>query len=72
VTIDNLNVWEEGLPEFDGEAIGAKYKGVAKEAMSAAESAIWRSIQSLATRFFYRACDAAYSIRSATSFGLET
>jgi len=30
VTIDNLNVWDEVLPEFDGEAIGAKYKGVAK------------------------------------------
>src|SRR5713101_10083809 len=51
VTVDNLNVWEEGLPEFDSEAIGAKYKGVAKEAMSDAESAIWRSIQSLAARF---------------------
>jgi FMN-dependent NADH-azoreductase len=51
VTVDNLNVWEEGLPEFDSEAIGAKYKGVAKEAMSHAESAIWRSIQSLAARF---------------------
>jgi FMN-dependent NADH-azoreductase len=51
VTIDNLNVWKEGLPEFDSEAIGAKYKGVAKEAMSDAESAIWRSIQSLAARF---------------------
>src|SRR5712671_5263547 len=34
VTVDNLNVWKEGLPEFDSEAIGAKYKGVAKEAMS--------------------------------------
>jgi FMN-dependent NADH-azoreductase len=51
VTIDNLNVWEEGLPEFDSEAIGAKYKGVSKEAMSDAESAIWKSIQSLAARF---------------------
>jgi FMN-dependent NADH-azoreductase len=37
VPIDNVNVWEEGLPEFDSEAIGAKYKGVAKEAMSAAD-----------------------------------
>jgi len=51
VTVDNLNVWEEGLPEFDSEAIGAKYKGVSKEAMSDAESAIWKSIQSLAARF---------------------
>ena len=51
VTVDNLNVWKEGLPEFDSEAIGAKYKGVSKEAMSDAESAIWKSIQSLAARF---------------------
>src|SRR3981189_2024706 len=51
VRVDNLNVWEEGLPEFDSEAIGAKYKGVSKEAMSDAESAIWKSIQSLAARF---------------------
>src|SRR6202051_4031347 len=51
VAVDNLNVWKEGLPEFDSEAIGAKYKGVAKEAMSDTESAIWRSIQSLAARF---------------------
>jgi FMN-dependent NADH-azoreductase len=55
VTVDNLNVWEEGLPEFDSEAIGAKYKGVAKEAMNGAESAIWRRIQDLAARF--RAAD---------------
>jgi len=26
--IDTLNVWEENLPDFDQEAIGAKYKGV--------------------------------------------
>jgi FMN-dependent NADH-azoreductase len=51
VTVDNLNVWEEGLPEFDSEAIGAKYKGVAHEAMNDAESAVWKRIQSLARRF---------------------
>jgi FMN-dependent NADH-azoreductase len=26
--IDTLNVWQEDLPDFDQEAIGAKYKGV--------------------------------------------
>jgi FMN-dependent NADH-azoreductase len=51
VTVDKLNVWAEGLPEFDGETIGAKYKWVAKEGMSDAESAIWRSIENLAARF---------------------
>jgi len=49
--VDNLNVWEECLPEFDNESIGAKYKRVAKEAMSEAESAIWIKIQSLTARF---------------------
>jgi Flavodoxin-like fold len=30
VALDTLNVWEENLPEFDQEAIGAKYKGINK------------------------------------------
>jgi FMN-dependent NADH-azoreductase len=28
VVVDTLNVWHERLPEFDYEAIGAKYKAV--------------------------------------------
>jgi FMN-dependent NADH-azoreductase len=51
VTVDRLNVWEEGLPEFDAKTIGAKYKWVNKELMSDAESAVWRSIEKLAARF---------------------
>ncbi|MGC2225250.1 MAG: hypothetical protein WA624_24245 [Methylocella sp.] len=27
VLVDTLNVWDEKLPDFDQEAIGAKYKG---------------------------------------------
>ena len=27
IVVDTLNVWHERLPEFDYEAIGAKYKG---------------------------------------------
>jgi FMN-dependent NADH-azoreductase len=27
IVVDTLNVWHESLPEFDYEAIGAKYKG---------------------------------------------
>jgi len=26
IVVDTLNVWQERLPEFDSEAIGAKYK----------------------------------------------
>jgi len=51
VTIDTLNVWGEKLPEFDEEAIGAKYKGVNKEPMNQAETAVWDRIQELAVRF---------------------
>lgn len=51
VTVDTLNVWEENLPEFDSEAIGAKYKGVSKEPMDKAEAAIWDRIQALVARF---------------------
>ena len=51
VIIDTLNVWEERLPEFDQEAIGAKYKGINKEPMDPAEAAAWDKIQELAARF---------------------
>ena len=50
-TIDTLNVWEENLPDFDQEAIGAKYKGINKEPMDQAETAVWVKIQELAVRF---------------------
>src|SRR6201993_1478860 len=52
VVVDTLNVWEEKLPEFDQEAIGAKYKGVNKEPMDPGrETAIWEKIQELGVRF---------------------
>jgi FMN-dependent NADH-azoreductase len=50
-TIDTLNVWEENLPDFDSEAIGAKYKGVSRKPMDTAEAEIWERIQTLARRF---------------------
>jgi FMN-dependent NADH-azoreductase len=46
-----LNVWHERLPEFDHEAIGAKYKAVRHETMTQAESNVWERIQSLIQRF---------------------
>ena len=51
VGVDTLNVWEEKLPDFDQEAIGAKYKGINKEPMDRAEAAVWNKIQELAARF---------------------
>lgn len=49
--IDTLNVWAEHLPDFDSQAIGAKYKGVAGEPMNPAEAATWARIAALAQRF---------------------
>jgi FMN-dependent NADH-azoreductase len=51
IVVDTLNVWHERLPEFDYEAIGAKYKAVTNAAMTEAESKVWKRIQSLIQRF---------------------
>jgi FMN-dependent NADH-azoreductase len=50
LTVDTLNVCED-KPDFDQEAIGAKYKGVNKEPMDQAETTVWNKIQELAARF---------------------
>jgi FMN-dependent NADH-azoreductase len=51
IIVDTLNVWHERLPEFDPEAIGAKYKAIKHETMTEAESKVWERIQSLIHRF---------------------
>ena len=51
IVVDTLNVWNERLPEFDYDAIGAKYKAVKHETMTEAESDAWDRIQSLIRRF---------------------
>jgi FMN-dependent NADH-azoreductase len=51
IIVDSLNVWHERLPEFDYEAIGAKYKAVKHEPMTEPESKVWERIQSLIQRF---------------------
>ena len=51
IVVDTLNVWHERLPEFDYEAIGAKYKAVKHETMTEAESNVWERIQFLIQRF---------------------
>jgi FMN-dependent NADH-azoreductase len=51
IIVDTLNVWHERLPEFDYEAIGAKYKAVKHETMTEGESNVWERIQSLIQRF---------------------
>jgi FMN-dependent NADH-azoreductase len=51
VTVDRLDIWQEQLPEFDAEAIDAKYKGVSGESMTPVETATWAKIKELASRF---------------------
>ncbi|MBV8969162.1 MAG: hypothetical protein JO331_08890 [Verrucomicrobia bacterium] len=49
VIVDTLNVWDE--KQFDQEPIGAKYKGINKQAMNEAEQKVWDRIQELVARF---------------------
>lgn len=51
IVVDTLNVWNECLPEFDYEAIGAKYKAIKQTEMTANESEVWKRIQLLIARF---------------------
>src|ERR1700760_3804685 len=51
VTVDRLDIWQAQLPEFDAEAINAKYKGVSGESMTPIEAATWEKIRELASRF---------------------
>ena len=49
--VDTLNVWEEALPDFNSQTIGAKYKRVSNAPMNAAETSAWVRIEALAKRF---------------------
>jgi FMN-dependent NADH-azoreductase len=51
VAVDRLDIWQERLPEFDAEAINAKYKGVSGESMTPMETATWERIKELVARF---------------------
>ena len=51
VTVDTLNVWETELLPFDGDALAAKYAGLAGEALTADQQAVWKQIEVLGARF---------------------
>jgi FMN-dependent NADH-azoreductase len=51
IVVDTSNVWHERLPEFDREAIGAKYKAVKHKTTTEAESNVWERIRLLIQRF---------------------
>lgn len=50
-TVDTLDVWNTELPEFDGEALGAKYAGIEGRERTAEEVKVWLEIEGLAERF---------------------
>ncbi|TIS79724.1 MAG: FMN-dependent NADH-azoreductase [Mesorhizobium sp.] len=50
-TIDTMDVWDLDLPEFDGEALDAKYAGLSGTARTAAQQAAWERIGELAQPF---------------------
>lgn len=50
-TLDTLDVWSTPLPEFDGDALAAKYAGLAGEALTPGQEQAWAQIRALAARF---------------------
>ena len=50
-TVDTLDVWAEELPEVDGDALEAKYAGIAGEERTEAQQREWDRFTALAQRF---------------------
>lgn len=50
-TIDTLDVWTTPLPEFDGDALGAKYAALEGRARTADQLRVWADIEALGQRF---------------------
>lgn len=50
-SIDTLDVWATPLPEFDGEALGAKYAALEGTSRSPAQVKVWADIEALGQRF---------------------
>lgn len=49
--IETLDIWNMALPEFDGDAMAAKYAGLSGAALTPAQAAAWRRIEELAAPF---------------------
>ena len=50
-TVDTLDVWATPMPEFDGDAMEAKYAGLAGQALTPSQQAAWDGIRKIADRF---------------------
>lgn len=49
--VDVIDVWKTTLPEFDGEALDAKYAGIEGRTRTAHQTAVWGQIEAMAARF---------------------
>ncbi|MBN3787282.1 NAD(P)H-dependent oxidoreductase [Burkholderia sp. Ac-20353] len=50
-TVETLDVWSLALPEFDGDAMAAKYAGLSGAALTPAQATAWTRIEALAAPF---------------------
>ena len=49
--IETLDIWATGLPDFNGEALAAKYAGISGLPLTAEQKAAWADIRRLAHSF---------------------
>jgi FMN-dependent NADH-azoreductase len=49
--IEKLDIWNMALPEFDGDAMAAKYAGLSGAALTPAQTVAWHRIEALAAPF---------------------
>ena len=49
-TVDTLDVWSTPMPEFDGDALDAKYAGLTGTPLTPKQAAVWASIKTIAAR----------------------
>jgi FMN-dependent NADH-azoreductase len=50
-TIQTLDIWDLALPEFDEDALAAKYAGLSGAPLTSAQADAWRRIEALAAPF---------------------
>jgi FMN-dependent NADH-azoreductase len=68
LAIDKLDLWDAGLPEFNGAVIAAKYAKLAGRTMTAEEDEAWQRIGQMADRL--RSADAVVVATPMWNFGI--
>jgi FMN-dependent NADH-azoreductase len=48
--IDELNLWTETLPEFNGDMLAAKYAVIGQKAPTPAQASAWATVTQMADR----------------------